>query len=200
MAYSVDFRKKVIAYIEAGHTQLQACDKFNICWGTVNKWWQRYKKTGKLEDAPWTKREPRKAEKFNFVEYKKFIDVNPHATRAQTADALGISKSTLYRALVWEEYEKKRGTLERSKLKLYIDANPTATNREIGKAFGCKEWVVSQTRKKYGFSAERRLINRDELRKYLETYPNATVREIGDALGFHSESIRRALKKLKQDT
>ena len=196
MAYSVDFRWKVIRYIEAGHTQVQACAKFDICWGTMNKWWRRYKKTGKLEDTPWSKRTPRKPQKFNSAEYERFAKADPKATRTQTADALGISSATLYRALAREEYEKKRVRLERNKLKSYIDANPMATNREIGKAFGCKELAISLARKRYGFPANCKRINRDELRKYLETYPNATVKEIGDKLGFHAESIRRAIKKL----
>ena len=50
MAYSVELRKKVMEYLSAGHTQREASGVFHISLNTVNKWSQRYQKTGKLAD------------------------------------------------------------------------------------------------------------------------------------------------------
>ena len=50
MSYSIDLRKKVMAYLEAGHTQREAREVFGISLPTINRWNQLYKSTGNLED------------------------------------------------------------------------------------------------------------------------------------------------------
>ena len=59
MAYSIELRKKAIEYLEAGHSQREVRDNFNISLSTINKWHQQYERTGKLED----KKPCRKAKK-----------------------------------------------------------------------------------------------------------------------------------------
>ena len=47
--YSVDLRRKVIKYLEEGHSQDSAAKVFSIHKNTVSRWWLRYKKLGILE-------------------------------------------------------------------------------------------------------------------------------------------------------
>ena len=75
MAYSKDLRKKTIEYMEAGHTQREARDSFNISLSTINKWHKQYEQTGKLED----KKPCRKAKKPEPEKLAAYVEGHPDA-------------------------------------------------------------------------------------------------------------------------
>lgn len=59
MAYGLDFRKRVIAYKNSGHTKQETCQVFGISRNTLYLWENRLEATGTLDIAP-RKRNPRK--------------------------------------------------------------------------------------------------------------------------------------------
>lgn len=44
--YALDLRKKVISYLEMGHTQVSCAVVFSLHPSTVRRWWERYKTEG----------------------------------------------------------------------------------------------------------------------------------------------------------
>ncbi|MGU7819357.1 IS630 transposase-related protein, partial [Streptococcus suis] len=38
MTYGIDFRKRVIAYVQSGHTKKETCDLFGIGTDTLYRW------------------------------------------------------------------------------------------------------------------------------------------------------------------
>ena len=52
MGYSIDFRKKVLEFLDRGHSFREAAGVFGIAPDTVNRWKQKLLRTGSLEDAP----------------------------------------------------------------------------------------------------------------------------------------------------
>ncbi len=94
MAYSVDLRKKVIEYLEAGHTQREARDIFIICLSTINKWHQQYEQTGNLED-----RKPcRKAMKLEPEKLIAYVEMHPDAYQKEIGEAFNCSDTAVRKA------------------------------------------------------------------------------------------------------
>jgi transposase len=51
--YSQDLRKRVLAQVKAGkQTQAQIAENFDLHLSTVEKWWRRYRETGKTTPLP----------------------------------------------------------------------------------------------------------------------------------------------------
>ena len=76
MAYSVDLRKKVVEYLERGHTQRKAARVFGIHQETVNKWYKKYRETGNLNNEP---PRPRAFRKLDPEKLKAYINDHPDA-------------------------------------------------------------------------------------------------------------------------
>ena len=51
-AYSLDFRKLVVSYVEEGHTQAEAARHFELNPDTVERWIKLKKTTGSLKAVP----------------------------------------------------------------------------------------------------------------------------------------------------
>jgi transposase len=49
MAYSIDFRKRAIAYMDEGHTTVQLREAFGIFASTLNAWRKLMEETGSLK-------------------------------------------------------------------------------------------------------------------------------------------------------
>jgi len=94
MAYSKDLRKKVIAYLEAGHTQREAGDVFHISVTAINRWNQLYKTTGKLED----KKPCRRYKKLEPEKLKAYVEEHPDAYLQEIGDAFGCSDTAVMKA------------------------------------------------------------------------------------------------------
>ena len=95
MSYSVDLRKKVIAYLEAGHTQREAREVFRISLTAINRWNQLYKSTGKLED---TKKPYRAFRKLDPEKLKAYVEEHPDAYLQEIGDAFGCSDTAVIKA------------------------------------------------------------------------------------------------------
>ena len=95
MAYSVDLRKKVIEYLESGHSQRKARDVFGISLSTINKWHQQYTKTGRLED----KKPNRSFKKLDPEKLQNFVNKHPDAYLKEIGEAFGCAESSVRKAL-----------------------------------------------------------------------------------------------------
>ena len=91
MAYSIDFRKKVIEFIGKGHSQRLAAKVFGIHQETVNQWHQQYIKTGKLEKKLYI----RKFRKIDPEKLKAYIAEHSDAYLKEIGEAFGCSANAV---------------------------------------------------------------------------------------------------------
>jgi len=96
MAYSEDFRIKVMEYLDRGHTQREARSTFNISLTAVNSWRQKYKKTGEVKDDP---PPPRKHKKLDPEKLKAYVQEHPDAYLKEIGKAFGCSDTAVHKAL-----------------------------------------------------------------------------------------------------
>jgi transposase len=101
MAYNEDFRLRVMAYLDAGHTQWETCAVFKISWGTAYRWRQIYKETGSVKNAPPVYKPRTGPKKLCLDEFKKYAEDNPKATYEAMSKRFDCSKATVYR---WLKY------------------------------------------------------------------------------------------------
>ena len=94
MAYSNDLRGKVIAYLQAGHTQREARDVFHISLTAINRWNQLYKTTGKLED----KKPCRTFKKLEPTKLQAYVDEHPDAYLNEIGEAFDCSDTAVLKA------------------------------------------------------------------------------------------------------
>ncbi len=103
--YSVDLRKKVILYINKGHSQLEASKLFNIHKNTINRWNIRYKKEGHA--AP--KIRLGFQSKVDKVNLESYVLANPNIKLAEIGSRYGVTASQAGRILgkLGFSYKKK---------------------------------------------------------------------------------------------
>jgi putative transposase len=108
MAYSVDLRERVIAYLKEGHTQEETSIIFKVGTSTIKRWLTLLSETGNLEKRP-LDRSPRIYESEKLSAY---IEENPNALLADVAEKFKGSKSGAFYALEREKitFKKKRYT------------------------------------------------------------------------------------------
>ena len=94
MAYSIDFRKKVIEFLEKGNSQRVAAEVYGINAETVNKWHQKYKRTGSLEKEPVY----RPFRKLDPEKLKSYVSEHPDAYLQEIGDAFGCSDTAVRKA------------------------------------------------------------------------------------------------------
>ena len=112
MAYSVDFRKKVIEYLKKGHSQREAGQAFGINVGTVNKWNQRNQKGGELKDAA----PRRRFRKLDPEKLKAYVCEHPDAYLKEIGEAFGCSEAAVRKAFKRMNITRKKNkTLSRTK-------------------------------------------------------------------------------------
>lgn len=95
MAYSEDLRKKVVEYLESGHTQRDARDIFCIDLSTINRWHVLYITTGSLKDIP-AVHKPKKLPREQLLDY---ITAHPDAYLKEIAADFGCSDTAVSKAL-----------------------------------------------------------------------------------------------------
>ncbi len=89
MAYSIDYRKRVLEYLDEGHTQAQAQEVFKVGSSTIKGWKKLLSETGTLQ-----KRElNRKARVFEEDKLQAYIEEHPQALLKDIAKHFGGSTS-----------------------------------------------------------------------------------------------------------
>ena len=94
MAYSVDLRKKVIEYLEKGHSQREAQEVFGIGLSAVNRWHQKYQKTGDLKDKP----PCRPFKKLDPEKLSAYLNEHPDAYLKEIGEAFDCSDIAVIKA------------------------------------------------------------------------------------------------------
>ena len=94
MAYSEDYRKRVVQYIEAGHTQRETCATFGISFAALNDWLKKYRDTGEIKD----KRPARQPKKLDPEKLKKYVEEHPDACLQEIGDAFGCTDTAVWKA------------------------------------------------------------------------------------------------------
>ena len=75
MAYSVDLRERVIAYLQEGNTQEETSIIFKVGTSTIKRWLTLLSETGSLEKRPLD----RSASKYDSEKLNAYIEENPNA-------------------------------------------------------------------------------------------------------------------------
>ena len=111
MAYSVDLRERVIAYLKEGNTQERASVVYKVGTSTIKRWLALVSETGSLEKRPLE----RTARKYDSEKLKAYVEENPNALLKDIAAHFGGSVSGADSALKREKitYKKKRFTIKR---------------------------------------------------------------------------------------
>ena len=114
MAYSVDLRERVIAYLNEGHSQEETRIIYKVGVSTIKRWLTLVSETGSLEKRP-LERSPRKfvTEKLN-----TYIEENPNALLKEIAHEFGGTATGAFHALNREKITlKKRVYITRKETK-----------------------------------------------------------------------------------
>lgn len=85
--YSLDLRKKVIEFIDAGNSQREASKVFSISKTTINTWYIRYKKDGNYAPKKRLGARPQ-IDRSKFIRY---VEDNPNATTSEIGKNFGIT-------------------------------------------------------------------------------------------------------------
>jgi transposase len=86
--YSLDLRKKVIEFLNAGNSQRLASQVFNISKTTVNSWHVRYKKEGNYDAKLRIGAKP----KIKIEEFKEYVQSHQNATSSDIGKRFNMSK------------------------------------------------------------------------------------------------------------
>jgi transposase len=112
MAYSIDLRERVIAYLKEGHTQEETSIIFKVGTTTIKGWLKLLSETGSLEKRPLY----RSPSKFESEKLNAYIEENPDALLKDIAEHFGGSTSGANHALNREKITyKKNDFLQRTR-------------------------------------------------------------------------------------
>ena len=103
-AYSLDFRKLVVSYVEEGHTQAEAARHFKLHPDTVGRWIKLKKTTGSLRAIP----VPRSPHKLPLKSLEEYVKEHPDAFLREIAEHFGCGKDAVARALKKLGFTRKK--------------------------------------------------------------------------------------------
>lgn len=95
--YSEDLRKRVIRYVEAGHTKAEASRKYEVSYRTIERWMNRYRADGMIK-AERTGR-PVGTGKIVAARLEASVDADSDKTLKERGKELGVSAAALCKAM-----------------------------------------------------------------------------------------------------
>jgi len=104
MAYSEDIRKRVIAYLEEGHTQESAKVVFKVGLTAIKRWRKQYRETGNLSNKPLR----RGHKKIDPVKLSAYVKEHPDAYLREMAKVFGCTGEAVRRALIRLKITRKK--------------------------------------------------------------------------------------------
>ena len=104
MAYSVDLRERVIAYLREGHTREETSIIFKVGTTTIKNWLSLLSETGSLEKRPLD----RSPSKFETEKLNTYIEENPNALLKDVAAKFNGSTTGAFYALEREKITLKK--------------------------------------------------------------------------------------------
>jgi len=114
MAYSIDFRKRAIEYIDAGHTYKELYEAFKIYPSAIERWRKLLDKTGTLEPQY----NETRTGKIDLSKLQKAVEERPDAYLSELAIQFNCTKQAIFYALKRLEITLKKRhlhTLKRAK-------------------------------------------------------------------------------------
>lgn len=93
-AYSLDFRKAVLSYVDEGHSQRETARLFKVTPRSISKW-LKLRDEGKLQAVP----VPRGPHKLFLEPLKAYIDERPDSTLVEIANYFNCGVNTVFKAL-----------------------------------------------------------------------------------------------------
>ena len=103
-ACSIDLRKRVVGYVQAGHTHQEASEHFFINVSSVYRWMKLLRETGSLEVKP----TPRSPHRLYLEPLKKYVDEHPDSYIWDIAEYFKCGKTTVFHALRKLGYFRKK--------------------------------------------------------------------------------------------
>jgi transposase len=107
MAYSTDFRERVLQHCDEGETATRTAKLFKISRNTIKEWQDLRAQTGSLQKPPLT----RTFKKLDPQKLKEFFDTNPDALQREAAEVFGVAKTAIQKALHKIGYTRKKNFL-----------------------------------------------------------------------------------------
>jgi transposase-like protein len=104
MAYSVDFRRKAIEFVDKGHTGKELKEVFGIYPSEIAKWRKLLAETGSLEPQY---KETRSG-KIDMTKLKTAVEEQPDAYLHELAKQFGCTKQAIFYALKRLKKKKKK--------------------------------------------------------------------------------------------
>lgn len=95
MAYSVDFRRKAIEYMDKGHTGKELKEVFGIYPSEISKWRKLLAQTGSLDPQY----KETRAGKIDMTKLEKAVEERPDAYLSELAKEFGCTKQAIFYAL-----------------------------------------------------------------------------------------------------
>ena len=123
MAYSVDLRERVIAYLKEGHTQEETRIIFKVGTTTIKNWLALLSETGSLEKRPLD----RSPSKFESEKLNAYIEENPNALLKDVASKFNGSTSGAFSALEREKITLKKRVYT-TKSEMNLNASSSSAN------------------------------------------------------------------------
>ena len=103
-AYGIDLRKRVVRYVESGHSQAEAARHFELSPVTVSRWIKLKATTGSLKVVP----VPRSPHKLDREKLKAYVKEHPDAYLKEIASHFGCGKDAVARALKKLGFKRKK--------------------------------------------------------------------------------------------
>jgi transposase len=115
MAYSMDFRKRAVEYMEEGHTVAQLKEAFGIFASTLNSWRKLMKETGSLQPRSIPGRPPT----IDLESLKRAVEEKPDAYLRELAEPYNCSTTAVFNALRKHKitYKKKLSPMPKNQRK-----------------------------------------------------------------------------------
>lgn len=95
MAYSIDFRRRALEYMDAGHTGKELYEAFRIYPSAIERWRKLLSKTGSLEPQY----NETRSGKINLSKLKQVLEEKPDAYLSELAIHFDCTKQAVFYAL-----------------------------------------------------------------------------------------------------
>jgi len=95
MSYDIKYRQRAVEHWDAGSTKRATAETFKVSPTTLQTWKSQLKETGDL--APKKRKEYWK--KIDPEKLRRYVEENPDAYQEEIAEAFGVSKSAIQKAL-----------------------------------------------------------------------------------------------------
>ena len=119
MAYSIDFRKKALKFIDAGHTYAQLYETFGIYPSAIEDWRKLLNETGSLKP----KYRKTRYRKIDSEKLKQAVENKPDAYLSELAEEFGCTGQAIFYAL-----ERLQITLKKNRSRIRKNLKKSVQN------------------------------------------------------------------------